>query len=140
MLQGLRACARCTCIVTGVILTSSLVPGRAHARRFFRARFETETLELEKPGEIELDTQLGGLYGDGPDGNRLIAPDFEADVGITRWLELDVGPADGRTGIVIRAIPRRFPSYVPRQTAWHRVAPSRGLRVQCTAIVPAWTS
>lgn len=70
------------------------LPGsRAEARRFFRARFEAETLELQKPGELALDGQAGGTYGDGEDGSRLIVPDFEIDLGITEWFELDLDGA-----------------------------------------------
>jgi hypothetical protein len=71
----------------------SLVPGRAHARRFYRARFETEALEQELPGEVEIDAQMGGYYGDGPDHSRLVAPDLEIDVGICAWLEIDLDAA-----------------------------------------------
>lgn len=70
-----------------------LLPARAEARRFYRARFETEALELELPGEIELDSQVGGFYGDGQDGVRVLAPDVEVDFGICDWLEIDLDGA-----------------------------------------------
>jgi hypothetical protein len=74
-------------LVTAVALLS---PSRAQARRLFRARFEVDTLEVEKPGKLAFDAQLGSVYGDGADGSRLILPDFEIDLGITNWLELDI--------------------------------------------------
>jgi hypothetical protein len=71
----------------------SLLPARAEARRFYRARFETEALELELPGEIEVDGQVGGFYGDGSDGTRVLAPDLEIDIGVVKWLEIDLDGA-----------------------------------------------
>lgn len=70
-----------------------LLPARAEARRFYRARFETDTLELELPGEIEIDSQVGGFYGDGHDKSRLVVPDVEIDVGVLDWLEIDLDAA-----------------------------------------------
>jgi hypothetical protein len=69
------------------------VPQRAKAARFFRARFEPETLELQEPGNLEVDMQVGGLYGDGVDGSRIILPDYEIDLGLTNWLEVDIDGA-----------------------------------------------
>jgi hypothetical protein len=70
-----------------------LSPARAEARRFYRARFETEALELELPGEIELDAQVGAIYGDSQDQSRLLVPDVEIDVGVCAWLEIDLDGA-----------------------------------------------
>lgn len=78
----------CACVAA-----LSLLPARAEARRFYRARFETDTLELELPGEIEIDSQVGGFYGDGHDGSRLVVPDVEIDVGVLEWLEIDLDAA-----------------------------------------------
>jgi hypothetical protein len=88
-----RRAARCWLVapICGALL--SLLPARAEARRFYRARFETEALELELPGEIELDSQLGGFYGDGQDGVRVLAPDIEVDFGVCDWLEIDLDGA-----------------------------------------------
>lgn len=71
-------------------LATWLATAPAQARRLYRARFEVDTLEVEKPGFFAFDAQLGAAYGDGDDGSRLIVPDFELDVGITKWLELDI--------------------------------------------------
>ena len=54
-------------------------------------RFEPTDLELENPGTIELDLQLGPMRG--PDAWRLVAPDFELDVGILPNIELDLDGA-----------------------------------------------
>jgi len=78
-----------------------LLPARAYAR-IFRARFEPETLELQDPGKLEIDVQMGGLYGDGVDGNRIIVPDLEIDLGLTDWLEIDI---DGAFSITQVATP-----------------------------------
>ena len=90
MFRRWLAHTRETCFSAALFASLLLVPASAQARRFFRARFETQTLEIEKVGEIELGAELGGLYGDGPDGSRLIVPDLAIDVGITKWLELDL--------------------------------------------------
>jgi hypothetical protein len=65
-------------------------PQPAAARRFFRARFRPGTLEIQKVGELELEAELGGIYGDGDDGSRAPVPDFTLSVGLLRWLELDL--------------------------------------------------
>ncbi len=67
--------------------------------RVFRARFDPDTLELQKPGNLELTFQTGGLYGDGVDGSRYILPDFEADLGLTSWLEVDIDGAFSITNL-----------------------------------------
>jgi hypothetical protein len=76
-----------------VLLAVLSLPQRAEARRFFRARFEPDTLELQQPGNLEIDWQMGGLYGDGVDGSRAIIPDLELDLGLTDWLEVDIDGA-----------------------------------------------
>jgi hypothetical protein len=80
-------------LLTVCVGATWLLPARAHARRFYRARFETEALDLELPGEIEIDSQSGGYYGNGQDGSRLLVPDVEIDVGICDWLEIDLDAA-----------------------------------------------
>jgi hypothetical protein len=61
--------------------------------RFFRARFDPDTLELQKPGNLELNLQAGGLYGDGVDRSRIVLPDYEVDMGLLKWLEVDIDGA-----------------------------------------------
>jgi hypothetical protein len=63
----------------------------AHARRGVRPLFEPTDLELEDPGVTELDLQAGVIRGQLP--WRLVIPDFELDLGLTRWLEFDVDGA-----------------------------------------------
>lgn len=75
------------------ILLLLLVPTRAGAvtvRRFF----EPTDMELEDPGDVELDTQLGLVRGE--DAFRVSVPDFELDVGLPWNLELDL---DGEMAI-----------------------------------------
>ena len=64
-----------------------LVASLAEARPV-RPRFEPTDLELELPGTLGLDVQLG--YVDATPQSRLIAPDFELDLGLTKRFELDL--------------------------------------------------
>lgn len=68
-----------------------LVTVGAQARPHVRRHFEPTDLELEPPGTAELDLEAGWVRSRGP--WRLVAPDFELDVGLTPWLELDVDGA-----------------------------------------------
>jgi hypothetical protein len=65
-----------------------VVPAEA---RPVRRLFEPTDLEWEKPGTAELDLQLGMIRG--PDAFRLVVPDCELDVGITKQIEIDVDGA-----------------------------------------------
>jgi hypothetical protein len=60
-----------------------------------RPLFEPSDLELETPGVIDFDFQLGLVRGQ--DSWRLVNPDLELDVGLARNIELDV---DGSYSIV----------------------------------------
>jgi hypothetical protein len=68
----------------------SLAPAQAAARRV-RPLFEPTDLELEPPGTIEGDLQFGLVRGE--QATRLALPDFELDVGLLPFLELDVDGA-----------------------------------------------
>jgi hypothetical protein len=76
-----RAAAFALLLVTHVALA------RPHVRR----HFEPTDLELEDPGTTELDLETGFVRSQGP--WRLVAPDFELDLGLAPWLELDVDGA-----------------------------------------------
>ncbi|NOU31532.1 MAG: hypothetical protein HOO96_26835 [Polyangiaceae bacterium] len=58
-----------------------------------RPRFEPTDLELEEPGEAELDLQLGPAFGESDGGTRLMLPDFELDLGLLPNLEIDIDGA-----------------------------------------------
>jgi hypothetical protein len=65
-----------------------------------RPLFEPTDLELEEPGMLEVDLQLGLIRSRGP--ARLMMPDFEIDLGVLSMLELDIdggyaieGPSTG---------------------------------------------
>lgn len=85
--------------MVGLCLTLLVLlwPGRAAARRFFRARFRPNTLELQDPGQLEIDSELGGVYGDGQDGTRTPVPDFEVGLGVFDWLELNLDSSFSET-------------------------------------------
>jgi hypothetical protein len=68
--------------------------------RSIRPIFEPTDLEMEETGVVELDLQFGAIRSRGP--WRIAVPDFELDVGLLPWLELDLdgayaieGPATG---------------------------------------------
>jgi hypothetical protein len=63
----------------------------ARAAHAARPRFEPTDLELEEPGTLDLDLQLGPA--DGQSAWRLVVPDFELDLGILPELELDLDGA-----------------------------------------------
>jgi hypothetical protein len=65
------------------------LPSRAGATA--RPRFEPTDLEWEQTGIAELDLQFGPVRGQGP--WRLVVPDFELDLGLLPWLELDLDGA-----------------------------------------------
>lgn len=62
----------------------------AHGRPL-RRLFEPTDLDLEDPGTLELDTQVGLLRGHDP--YRLSIPDFELDLGLTPNVEVDIDGA-----------------------------------------------
>lgn len=80
-------------IVLGALTT--LTPARAQMRR----RFEPTDLELQPPGTIELDAQVG--FTKGETAERVVLPDFEVSVGVTESAQLEVDGAyavEGRDG------------------------------------------
>ena len=67
-----------------------IAPALAHGRAI-RPLFEPSDLELEDPGITELDLQMGAIRSQGP--WRVVLPDFEVDLGLLPWLELDLDGA-----------------------------------------------
>ncbi|HEY0463395.1 MAG TPA: hypothetical protein VGC79_04260 [Polyangiaceae bacterium] len=55
-----------------------------------RRHFEPDDLELEQPGIVDFDLQLGPVLGSSPSKNHVLLPDFEIGLGLTRNVELDV--------------------------------------------------
>src|SRR5437868_15205334 len=76
-------------IALAVALVASL-PTVALARAT-RPLFEPTDLELEDAGVTEIDLQMGAVRSPGP--WRVVVPDFELDLGILPWLELDLDGA-----------------------------------------------
>ena len=66
-----------------------LLPGVAEGRPS-RPRFEPTDLGLQEPGTAQLDVQIGSTYGEGDQGNRVMLPDVELNVGLLPNLELDL--------------------------------------------------
>jgi len=55
-----------------------------------RRHFEPDDLELEEPGILDLDLQVGPVLGNSASGNHVLLPDFEIGLGLSRNVELDV--------------------------------------------------
>jgi hypothetical protein len=70
---------------------AAIAPSHAAAARRVRALFEPTDLDLEDPGVLEGDFQFGVARGE--DAWRLIVPDFELDLGLWDFLELDIDSA-----------------------------------------------
>jgi hypothetical protein len=71
----------------------------SQARPHVRKHFEPTDLEFEEPGVTELDLETGFVRSQ--DAWRLVAPDFELDLGLTKWLELGIDGAyafEGKPG------------------------------------------
>ncbi|HEY2407810.1 MAG TPA: hypothetical protein VGI10_17500 [Polyangiaceae bacterium] len=68
------------------------VDAHASPKRHF---FEPDDLELEHPGVLDLDLQVGPVWGNASGGNRLVLPDFEIDLGLGQNVELGI---DGTFG------------------------------------------
>lgn len=80
-------------------LLLGLGPASTPAWARTRPVFEPTDLELENPGAVELDLQLGLVRG--PSVWRVVVPDFELDIGLLRNLEVDIDGAyalEGPTG------------------------------------------
>jgi len=71
------------------LFTSQVAAGPA------RFRFEPTDLRLEPKGVAELDLQIGVTHGEGAAANRVILPDFEFDLGLTRNVEINIDGAFG---------------------------------------------
>lgn len=108
-----------------------LVGLAAPARAAKHPRFEPTDLELERPGTLELDTQLGIVRG--PDAYRMVMPDFEVDLGILANVELDLdgayaiegAPPDGPTVFDHQAPDNLWPSVKVGLFDWHDAAAQR---------------
>jgi hypothetical protein len=77
----------------------AILPRPARAARS-RPIFEPTDLEMESPGIVEVDVQVGVIRSDGP--WRTVVPDLEVDIGLFPQVELDIdgayaieGPDDG---------------------------------------------
>jgi len=69
-----------------------------------RRHFEPDDLELERPGTLDLDLQVGPVYGDSPSKDHLLLPDFELALGLAPNVELDVHGAFTEDGVARRHV------------------------------------
>jgi hypothetical protein len=83
-----RGCHRALPWACAAALALTASPARARA---VRRLFEPTDLELEDPGLLEVDGQLGIIRGS--EAFRLSAPDVEIDLGLPRGFELDLDGA-----------------------------------------------
>jgi len=58
-----------------------------------RHHFEPDDLELDEPGILDFDLQAGPVLGNSDTGDRVLIPDFELTLGLTRNVELDLSGA-----------------------------------------------
>jgi hypothetical protein len=107
-LATLLVCLQWTCCVCPV-----------QARRV-RPMFEPTDIALEEPGTLALELQLGVARAD--DAGRLVIPDFELDLALWSFLELDIDGAYAIAGSQAR--PFAF-SHAAPDTLW--VAVKSGL-------------
>jgi hypothetical protein len=70
------------------LLCAAVLLPLAAAARPLRPRFEPDDMELERPGVVEVNLQLGFVQSRGP--YRLVVPDVEIDIGAFRNLEIDL--------------------------------------------------
>jgi len=68
-----------------ILATTSAASGATRRRHF-----EPDDLELEPPGVLDFDLQVGPVLGTSPSGNHVLIPDFEISLGLTRNVELDL--------------------------------------------------
>jgi len=86
-MRPVASCVLRNLAAIGPALAVALGAMNAHAGNP-RPLFEPTDLDLENPGTLQVDTQLGELRG--PDAARAVVPDFEFDLGLARNVELDV--------------------------------------------------
>jgi len=78
------SCVRAALIVAILAITSS---ASAAAKR---RHFEPDDLELEDPGTLDIDLQVGPLRGDSDGKNRVLLPDFEVGLGLLPNVQLEI--------------------------------------------------
>jgi hypothetical protein len=69
----------------------ALGEARSASARTTRPIFEPTDLEMEETGVVEIDVQFGAIRSRGP--WRVVVPDFELDIGLLPYLELDLDGA-----------------------------------------------
>ena len=82
---------RMRALVLSFAVTCAAAAPRTAAARAIRPIFEPTDLEMEETGMVELDVQLGAIRSRGP--WRVVVPDFELDIGLLPYLELDLDGA-----------------------------------------------
>jgi len=88
-------------------------PARADGpSRRARPLFEPTDLEMEEPGVIQVDTQVGPMRG--PSRWKTVVPDVEVDIGLLRNFELDLDFAYAIEGLTREG----FPGTIQRLTTF----------------------
>jgi len=103
----MRADRFCVVIALANIWGSAVVQAARHPR------FEPTDLEFADSGTLGFDLQVGLVRG--PDASRIVVPDFELNVGLLSWLELDV---DGALGIEGHRPGPAFFDHASRDNLW----------------------
>lgn len=84
-MKARRAALLSHSVPLALLLATSSVSGAPRRRHF-----EPEDLQLEQPGILDFDLQVGPVRGTSPTGNHAVIPDFEISLGLTRSVELDL--------------------------------------------------
>lgn len=76
-----------------VALIAALLANSSTASAAKKHHFEPDDLELEDPGTLDVDLQVGPLRGDSDGKNRLLLPDFELGLGLSPEVQLELDGA-----------------------------------------------
>jgi hypothetical protein len=88
--SGLNTCCQSHNLAWALlsVFATVSVPSPAQARLGSRPLFEPTDLQLEDPGVVDFDFQMGAIRGRDP--WRVVVPDFELNFGFLRNVELDL--------------------------------------------------
>jgi len=96
--------------VIALLTSATSIAFASNANAAPRSTFEPTDLELEDPGVLDLDVQLGFFRGD---PSRGVVPDLELDLGLAKNVELDLDTAYTREGPPGGSLPLSSTVYDP---------------------------